>query len=82
MKTGFWKQKGIIASSEKAKRMTVADWDDVADLCEQFCAQAETCYEAHTIQARNKAARWMSVLSMKAHDNARRLEEKQKRKDV
>ena len=77
MKTGFWKQKGIIASSEQAKRMTVKDWDDVADLCEQFCSASETAYEEHTVQARKKAARWMCVLSMKAHDNARRLEEKQ-----
>jgi len=67
-------KKGITASSEKAKRLTVQDWDDVADLCDQFLANCETDYEDHTVQARDKAAQWMIKMMYKAHDNARRLE--------
>jgi len=58
-----------------SKRLTVKDWDDVADLCEQGATGCEIGYEEHTLAARDKATEWMRKLSMKAHINARRLEE-------
>ena len=60
-----------------SKRMTVKDW---ADLCEQQAAGCEIGYEEHTLQARDKTAKWMQRLAMKAHCNARRLEAKEKRR--
>lgn len=61
-----------------SKRLTVKDWDDVADLCEQGATMCYIGYEAHTMAARDKTTKWMNALAMKAHCNARRLEAKEK----
>jgi len=61
-----------------SKRLTVEDWDDVADLCEQ----AENMVglgvvgeePTHTRAAKDRAVMWIHKLTMKAHDKARRLE--------
>lgn len=63
-------------TKSKGKRLSVQDWDDVADLCEQGATACEIGYEDHTGAARGKAAKWMRTLSMKAHINARTLEAK------
>lgn len=62
-----------------SKKLTAKDWDDVADLCEQAASGCEIGYEAHTLVARDRTAKWMRVLSMRAHDNARKLEAKEKK---
>jgi len=55
--------------------LSVKEWDDVADLCEQGAAGCEVGYEEHELKARDRAARWMRALAMKAHVKARNLEE-------
>jgi hypothetical protein len=63
-------------TKSRGKRLSVQDWDDVADLCEQGATACEIGYEEHTVAARDKAAKWMHALSMKAHIKARTLEVK------
>ena len=70
-------KKAVTASDEPAKRLTANDWNDVADLCQQFLANCEMDYEEHTVQARKKAAEWMKKMSERATDNCMRLEAKQ-----
>ena len=59
------------------KRLSVRDWDDVADLCEQAAGGTEEGYENHTRKARDQSAKWFRAMSMRAHDKARKLERKQ-----
>ncbi len=64
------------------KRMTVENWDDVADLCDEGAVQAEMADSAsHTPAASEKARQWMDKLSMIAHKKARQLEATQKIKN-
>jgi hypothetical protein len=67
-----------------SKRLTVKDWDDVADLCGQaadmvgYSVVGEVALNSRA--AKDKAVEWMQRLAMKAHCNARRLEAKEKRR--
>ena len=66
-----------------SKRLTVEDWDDVADLCEQAEVMVGLGVigeePTHTRVAKDKAVEWIHRLTMKSHDNARRLEDKEKK---
>ena len=68
-----------------SKRLTIKDWDDVADLCGQ--AEDMVGYrvlgedELNSQAAKEKASVWMNKLAMKAHNNARRLEAKNKKRN-
>jgi len=63
-----------------SKRLTVEDWDDVADLCDQAADMVGTTIMGedpmNTRASKDKASRWIHNLAMKAHCNARRLEAK------
>jgi len=52
------------------RKLTSAQWDDVADLCNECAVACETAYEEHDFQARKKAATWMMALAMRAQDKA------------
>lgn len=60
-------------------RLSSKQWDDVADLCNEAAVACETGYENHDWQARQKAAKWMMALAMKAQDNAEAAQEKLKK---
>lgn len=51
-------------------RLSEADWDDVADLCEQAAGACEIGYEEHTLAARDKAAVWFRKQAMRAQGYA------------
>ena len=60
--------------SQKSKKMTIKDWDDVADLLEQAAESVEYGYENHTRAARDKTAKIIRSHVFKAHDKAREIE--------
>ncbi len=53
-----------------SRRLTSKQWNDVADLCNEAAVACETGYEDHDWQARQKAAKWMMSLAMKAQGKA------------
>lgn len=52
------------------RRLTRAQWLDVADLCNEAAVACETGYEDHDWTARQKAARWLMAVAMKAQAKA------------
>jgi len=57
-----------------SRRLTSKQWDDVADLCNEAAVACETGYEDHDWQARQKAAKLMMALAMKAQGKAANTE--------
>ena len=79
MKNKTSKAKGAASRTKRSassqqrrvtRRITSAQWDDVADLCNEAAVACETGYENHDWQARQKAAKWMMALAMKAQGKA------------
>lgn len=55
------------------KKLTLKEWQDVADLCEQGASQAlDASFESHSPIAVKRAAKWMNALATKATKNALR----------